>query len=79
MSSKLPSLKPREVIKVLKKFGFESFRQKGSHLILVKQNDYIHHPVIPIHIKTLKKGTLKSIIRQAGLTSYEFEKARTRS
>ncbi|MBI2652345.1 type II toxin-antitoxin system HicA family toxin [Candidatus Woesearchaeota archaeon] len=32
---KLPVLSGREVIKVLKKVGFEENRQKGSHIILV--------------------------------------------
>lgn len=76
MSSNLPSLRPREVIAVLKKFGFHPFRQKGSHLILVSASDKVHQPVIPEHTKALKRGTLRSIIRQAGLTIEEFEQAR---
>jgi predicted RNA binding protein YcfA (HicA-like mRNA interferase family) len=48
MSPKLPSLKPREVIKVLEKLGFVFVRQKGSHLIYVKGNIGI---TIPYHNK----------------------------
>ncbi|PIR80877.1 hypothetical protein COU24_01545, partial [Candidatus Kuenenbacteria bacterium CG10_big_fil_rev_8_21_14_0_10_39_14] len=32
--SKLPVIKPKELIKILKNFGFVEHRQKGSHLIL---------------------------------------------
>ncbi len=33
---KLPILSGREVIKILKKIGFEPARQKGSHIVLIK-------------------------------------------
>ncbi|HBB56755.1 TPA: hypothetical protein DEW47_01295 [Patescibacteria group bacterium] len=32
---KLPSLKAKDVVRILKKLGFEEDRQKGSHLILI--------------------------------------------
>lgn len=32
----------------------------------------IHQPVIPMHARDIKKGTLRAIIRQAGLTVEEF-------
>lgn len=68
---KLPVIKPREVIKALKKKGFEEDRQSGSHLIL---RDPVTRKivVVPIHPKDIKKGTLKSIIRQAHLTLEQF-------
>jgi predicted RNA binding protein YcfA (HicA-like mRNA interferase family) len=64
-----------EVIKKLRKAGFEFDRQaKGSHEIW-------YNPVtkrrvtIPNHPgKEIPKGTLRAIIREAGLTSEEFEK-----
>jgi predicted RNA binding protein YcfA (HicA-like mRNA interferase family) len=71
MSSKLPSLKPREVVKVLEKLGFVFVRQKGSHRIYVKGNIGI---IIPYHNKDLKKGTLRAIIKQTGLSVEEFLK-----
>jgi predicted RNA binding protein YcfA (HicA-like mRNA interferase family) len=71
MSSKLPSLKPKEVIKVLEKLGFVFVRQKGSHRIYVKSNIGI---TIPYHNKDLKKGTLRAIIKQTGLSVEEFLK-----
>lgn len=65
-------MKPREVIKILEHLGFYKFRQKGSHIIMIKDNNKYYQPVIPIHNKDLKKGTLLSIIRQSGLTKVEF-------
>ena len=66
---KLPAIKPKQVIKVLEKAGFEFVRQKGSHRIYIKNNLAV---TIPTHNKDLKKGTLKSIIQQAELTVGEF-------
>lgn len=60
---RLPILRPKELVKSLKKLGFIEYRQKGSHLILV--NEIKNKQVtVPIHNKPLKKGTLKAILRQ---------------
>jgi len=69
--SKLPALKPRQVAKVLKRAGFILARSKGSHRIYVKGNVGI---TIPFHNKDLRKGTLRQIIKQSGLTLEEFLK-----
>jgi predicted RNA binding protein YcfA (HicA-like mRNA interferase family) len=66
--SKLPVLSWREVVKALAKAGFQVARQKGSHLILVK--DDIIVPV-PKHDE-IKKGLLSQIIVEAGLSREEF-------
>lgn len=72
---KIPSIKPRELIKKFEKLGYVIDRQKGSHIIL-------YHPakgkrlVIPMHVKDLPKGTLLSIVKQSGLTREEFLKLR---
>ena len=61
---KLPSLKPKKLVKILKENGFVEIRQVGSHL-------HLYHPekklrtTVPIHNKDLKKGTLASILRQS--------------
>lgn len=63
---KLPVLKSKELVKVLKKNGFVEVRQKGSHLVMfneVKKKIV----VIPLHNKPLKKGTMYGICRQAGV------------
>jgi predicted RNA binding protein YcfA (HicA-like mRNA interferase family) len=68
---KLPVLKSKEVIKTLERAGFCFTRQKGSHRIYIKNNIGI---TIPCHNKKLKKGTLRHIIKQSGLTVEEFLK-----
>jgi predicted RNA binding protein YcfA (HicA-like mRNA interferase family) len=68
----LPILSGKEVVKALSKIGFELIRQRGSHMILRKQTDKEKNTVpVPNH-KELAKGTLNSIIKQAGLTQDEF-------
>jgi predicted RNA binding protein YcfA (HicA-like mRNA interferase family) len=66
---KLPALKSRDVVRALVRAGFVEHRQRGSHKIFKKGNLRI---TVPIHNKDLKKGTLFSIIEQAGLTVEEF-------
>lgn len=69
----MPSFKAREVIKILKKLGFEEKRQTGSHLIMYHPKRKYIIPV-PMHAKDLKKGLLKGIIKQAESTEEEFLK-----
>lgn len=66
---KIPALKPKAVIKILERAGFIFVRQKGSHRIYLKNNRTI---TIPYHNKDLRKGTLKAIIKQSGLTLEKF-------
>lgn len=68
---KLPVLKPREVIKILRKIGFEEERSKGSHIQFFKGEVRV---TIAIHNKDVRKGTLVNIIRQSGLSIEEFIK-----
>lgn len=71
MNTRLPSIKAKEVIKVLKQLGFIERRQTGSHLILRHKINKNIIPV-PIHSKDLKKGTLHQILKLADLTKQEF-------
>ena len=68
--SKLPQVSGKECIKALGKAGFYIKRQKGSHIILCRDEPFAE-VVIPNH-KTLDKGTLRAIIRQAELDVDEF-------
>jgi len=71
---KLPVLSGRDAIKILSKQGFKVSRQKGSHVILVKETkDGKKGVVVPNH-KEIDKGTLLEIIRQSGMTKEEFLK-----
>jgi predicted RNA binding protein YcfA (HicA-like mRNA interferase family) len=69
MAGNLPVLKPKEVIKALEHGGFYIRRITGSHYILKKDKRIV---TVPYHNKDLKRGTLASIIRQAGFTIEEF-------
>lgn len=70
---KLPSFKPKALIKKFGKAGYVIDRQRGSHVILYNHTDR-RRLTIPLHVKDLPKGTLLSIIKQAGLTKEEFLK-----
>ncbi len=69
----LPALSGRTVVKAFESFGWEVARQRGSHIILVKDN---HNATlsVPDH-KEVAKGTLRSLIRAAGMTVEEFIRA----
>jgi predicted RNA binding protein YcfA (HicA-like mRNA interferase family) len=54
----------------LQKVGFQVMRQKGSHVIMRRDNPYAK-TVVPNH-KALKKGMLKRILNDAELTVEEF-------
>lgn len=63
--------KPREVLSKLQRAGFQIKRQSGSHVVL-------RHPdgrqtYVAMHTKDMPEGTLKSILKQAGLTFEEFK------
>lgn len=69
---KLSGLSGKETIKILNKFGFTEIRQKGSHVILKKMTPAGEVGcVVPMH-KELAIGTLKGILKQAGVFSEEF-------
>lgn len=71
MRQELPVLKSKQVVAVLEKAGFEIKRQTGSHVIMYKSG--IRYPIsIPQHPTDLRRGTLRAIIREAGLTVKEF-------
>jgi len=65
---KLPRISGDEAIKVFETIGFKIVRQKGSHVVLRRNETGC---VIPVH-KILAIGTLRSAIRQAGITPEEF-------
>lgn len=67
---KLPVISGAECVKALLKFGFVIEVQQGSHIILTRQAPKKRLSV-PNH-RELDRGTLRAIIRQAGLTVAEF-------
>lgn len=70
MPPALPVLKGREVVRVFEALGWQVARHSGSHIIMVKQGESATLS-IPDH-NEVAKGTLRSLIRAAGLTVSEF-------
>jgi len=68
----VPILTPKEVIKVFQKLGWEIARQKGSHIIMTRAG-HISTLSIPNH-NEVARGTLRSLISKAGLTTEDFVK-----
>lgn len=68
---KLPIISGKDLVKFFAKLGYKVDHQTGSHIIL-RHNDPPHRRLtIPNH-KEVSKGTLRAIIRQAGLSREEF-------
>lgn len=66
----LPVLSGQQVVKVFERLGWEVARRRGSHIILVKEG-HIATLSVPDH-KEVAKGTIRSLVRSAGLTVEEF-------
>ena len=72
--TKLPRLSGHEIIKILSKSGFHKTRQKGSHVVLVKETKQSKLGcVIPLHDE-IERGTLLAILKQAKISKDEFLK-----
>jgi predicted RNA binding protein YcfA (HicA-like mRNA interferase family) len=69
--TKLPRLRGREVIRVLRKAGFEVIRVRGSH-------HFLRHPdgrttVVPVHSgEQIGPGLFRAILRDCDMTGDEF-------
>jgi predicted RNA binding protein YcfA (HicA-like mRNA interferase family) len=66
----LPSIPWRDVVNALSKAGWQHDRTRGSHFIMTRPG----RPgllSVPMH-SPVKRGTLRKLIRQAGLTVDEF-------
>ncbi len=70
---KLPVVSGKEVVKAFSKVGYEVDHQTGSHIILRNKNPPFRRLTVPNHPE-IAKGTLRAIIRQAGITIEEFLK-----
>jgi predicted RNA binding protein YcfA (HicA-like mRNA interferase family) len=66
----LPTLSGRDVVRIFEKEGWQIARQRGSHIILVKEGHMVTLSV-PDH-REVAKGTLRSLIRSSGLTVEQF-------
>jgi predicted RNA binding protein YcfA (HicA-like mRNA interferase family) len=68
--SALPNLAGRAIVKALERDGWQVARQKGSHIILVKEGSWASLSV-PDH-REVAPGTLRALIRASGLTVGQF-------
>ena len=70
--SKLPTLKGKELVKILEDMGFKKVRQRGSHVRLKHPDGRV--TTVPIHKgRDIPKGLLRKIIREdLGITVEEF-------
>ncbi len=66
----LPVLSGRKVVRAFEQLGWQVARQRGSHIVLAKDGE-IATLSVPDH-KEVAKGTLRSLIRTAGITVEEF-------
>ena len=68
---KLPVISGSEAVKAFGKVGYEFDDQHGSHIILRRSDPPHRRLPVPNH-RELAKGTLRALIREAGLTVDEF-------
>ena len=69
---RLSGFKYREIVNLLKKFGFEFYRQAaGSHEIWYNSQTN-RFTTIPNHTGDMPEGTLRAILKQAGINPDEF-------
>lgn len=66
----LPVISGADAVRAFGKDGWQAVRQRGSHVIMVKDGS-IASLSVPNH-RELARGTLRSLIRDAGLTPAEF-------
>ncbi len=70
MSGKLKLCSGSQAVKKFQRLGWTIARQKGSHIMLVKQG-YLYTLSVPQH-RELGPGILRKLIRQAGIGVGEF-------
>jgi predicted RNA binding protein YcfA (HicA-like mRNA interferase family) len=71
MPPSLPHISGEDAVRALKKLGFVSVRQKGSHVVMRRGANGC---VVPMH-REIKVGTLSGILKQAGISADEFIQA----
>jgi len=70
--TKLPVVSGKQCVKALAKVGFLFKRQEGSHMVLRREDPFCQ-VTVPDH-KDLDRGTLRGILKQAGISPEEFQR-----
>ncbi len=68
----LPVLSGRQAVRAFKQAGWVVNRQRGSHVIMLKAGSIVSLSIS--QHRELAPGTLRSLIRAAGMTTEEFVK-----
>ena len=68
--TRLPQVDAAKLIRALKRGGFFEHEQRGSHLTMKHLNG--NRTTVPVHGGDVKRGLLKQILRQAGLSEEKF-------
>ncbi len=69
---KLPPISGIQAVKGFEKLGYQVVRQRGSHLRLLHRSDKTKKPLTILRHKTLGKGLLRKLIRDAEITIEEL-------
>jgi predicted RNA binding protein YcfA (HicA-like mRNA interferase family) len=67
--SRLPACSGQDAVRVFRKLGYQVDHQTGSHIIL--RHPQMRRLTVPNH-RELAKGTLRALIREAGITKEGF-------
>ncbi|OQX01044.1 hypothetical protein BWK69_00140 [Candidatus Parcubacteria bacterium A4] len=71
---KLLSFTSKKLIRILEKIGFQLDHSTGSHFVFYNSKTS-KRAVVPCHSRDLPKGTIASILREAGISREELEEA----
>ena len=69
--SRLPSITPREMVRVLTRAAFRAEPERGSSHVGMRYPDG-RKTVVPRHAKDLKRGTMMGILKDAGMSRETF-------
>jgi predicted RNA binding protein YcfA (HicA-like mRNA interferase family) len=67
----IPRISGRAAVAAFRKLGYEVDRQRGSHIILRHAQPPHRRLTVPDH-REVAKGTLRALIREAGITVEQF-------
>lgn len=70
MSNRIPTITPKQLVRVLELMGFEKKRQRGSHAFFIHQDS--RHTTVPIHSKDIKRNLLRKILKDIRVSEDEF-------
>jgi len=73
VSQRLPAVRPRQLIRVLEKKGWQLARTTGSHH-LFRHPDNPRVLSVPGHTRDVKRGLLSDLLDDAGISRDEFRK-----